>query len=162
MRYTNTIVPYIAMNVTAGTTPRVQINYTTYEQLKHNSVLWFCSCCGLTNYSRCLFSNNITTPNQYSALQSLPDSSNQTNSTDDGSPTFTTNPANTSNPDRANTKTKSKLKAMPISCNSVKSTAKVSQLQETINSTNPDILFLGRKEERPQCPWRWSSNSSEK
>ena len=36
----------------------VQINDTTYEQLKHNSVLWFCSCCGLPNYSRCLFSSN--------------------------------------------------------------------------------------------------------
>jgi exonuclease III len=29
-----------------------------------------------------------------------------------------------------------------LNCNSVKSTVKVSQLQATINSTNPDILFL--------------------
>ena len=54
----------------------VQINDTTYERLKHNSVLWFCSCCGLPNYSRCLFSSNITTSNKFSTLESLPDSSN--------------------------------------------------------------------------------------
>ena len=119
-----------------------QINDTTYEQLKHNSVLWFCSCCGLPNYSRCLFSSNITTSNQYSVLQSLPDSSNYTNSLDDQIPTFAPNPANASSSNRANTKTKSKLKAMLINCNSIKSTAKVSQLQATQNLTNPDIFFL--------------------
>ena len=35
----------------------------------------------------------------------------------------------------------SKLKAMLINCNSVKSTVKVSQKQAKTNSTNPDILF---------------------
>ena len=132
------------MNVTAGTTPRVQINDATYEQLKHNQCPMVLSCCGLSNYSRSLFSSNIITSNQYCgcALQSLPDSSDHTNSMGDQNQTFAPNQANTSTPNRANAKTKSKLKAMLINCNSVKSTVKVSQLQATINSTNPDILFL--------------------
>ena len=115
---------------------------TPHEQLKHNSVLWFCSCCGLPNYSRCLFSSNITTSNKFSTLESLPDSSNHTHSIQDQNPIFAPNPANTSNPDRANAQTTSKLKAMLINGNSVKSTLKVSELQATIHSTNPDILFL--------------------
>ena len=36
----------------------------------------------------------------------------------------------------------SRIKPMLINCNSVKSTANISQLQATLNSTNPDILFL--------------------
>ena len=32
----------------------MQMNDTSYEQLKSHSVLWFCSCCGLPNYSNCL------------------------------------------------------------------------------------------------------------
>ena len=120
----------------------VQINYTTYEQLKHNSVLWFCSCCRLPDYSRCLFSSNITTSNKFSTLESLPDSSNHTHSIHDQNPIFAPNPANTSTIDRANAKNKFKLKAVLTNGNSVKSTAKVSQLQATMHSTNPDILFL--------------------
>ena len=50
----------------------VQINDTTYEQLKYHSVLWFCSCCGLPNYSECLFASNINTSNLYTVLESLP------------------------------------------------------------------------------------------
>ena len=101
----------------------VQINDTTYEQLKHNSVLWFYSCCGFHNYSRCLFSN------KFSILEYLPGSSNHTHSIHDQNPIFAPNPAKTSTPDWANAKTKSKLKAMLINCNTVKSTVKVSQLQ---------------------------------
>jgi len=120
----------------------VQINDTTHEQLKHNSVLWFCSCCCLPNYSRCLFSSNITTSNKFSTLESLPHSSNHTHSIQHQNPTFAPNPANTSTPDLANAKIKCKLKTMLINCNSVKSTVKVYQLQATIHSPNPDILFL--------------------
>ena len=82
----------------------VQTNDTTYEQLKHNSILWFCSCCGLPNYSKCLFSSNVTTSNTFSTLESLPDSSKHTHSIHDQNPIFAPNPANTSTPDRANAK----------------------------------------------------------
>ena len=39
-------------------------------------------------------------------------------------------------------KTKSKLRAMLINCNSVKSNNKISQLQATIHATDPDIILL--------------------
>ena len=47
-----------------------------------------------------------------------------------------------STPDRKHVKTKSKLRAMLINCNSIKSNNKISQLQATINATNPDIILL--------------------
>ena len=55
---------------------------------------------------------------------------------------FAPNPANTSTPERKNVKTKSKLRAMLINCNSVKSNNKISQLQATIHATDPDIILL--------------------
>ena len=88
----------------------VQINDTTYGQLKYHSVLWFCSCCGLPNYSEYLFTSNINTPNPYSVLESTPNSSDYTNISDDANPTFAPNPANTSTPDRAKITSKPKLK----------------------------------------------------
>ena len=60
---------------------------------------WFCYCCGLPNYSRCLFSSNVTTSNKFSTLESLPDSSIYTLSIHDQNPIFAPNPANTSTPD---------------------------------------------------------------
>ena len=118
----------------------MHINDTSYEQLKSHSVLWFCSCCGLPNYSSCLFSSNISTSNQYSALDTSAGSRYYPH--DERNTTFAPNPANTSTPDRKHVKTKSKLRAMLINCNSIKSNNKISQLQATINATNPDIILL--------------------
>ena len=118
----------------------MHINDTSYEQLKSHSVLWFCSCCGLPNYSSCLFSSNISTSNQYSALDTSAGSRYYPH--DERNTTFAPNPANTSTPDRKHVKTKSKLMAMLINCNSIKSNNKISQLQATINATNPDTILL--------------------
>ena len=64
------------------------------------------------------------------------------NRSEEPSTTFAPNPANTSTPERKNVKTKSKLRAMLINCNSVKSNNKMSQLQATIHATNPDIGLI--------------------
>ena len=110
MRYMITTMPYSVINVTVSYhTACVQINDTTLEQLKYRSVLWFCSCCGLPNYSVYLFTSNINTPNPNSVLESLPHSSDYTNISDDTNPTFAPNPANTSTPDRAKITSKPKL-----------------------------------------------------
>ena len=66
----------------------VQINDNTYEQLKHRSVLWFCSCCRLPNYYECLFTSNINTSNHYTVFESLSDSSDYTDISDYTNPTF--------------------------------------------------------------------------
>ena len=121
----------------------MQRNDTSYEQLKSHSVLWFCSCCGLPNYSNCLFSSNISTSNPYSVLDTPADSRDQyPNMSDEPSTTFAPNPANTSTPERKNVTTKSKLRAMLINCNSVKSNNKIAQLQATIHATDRDIILL--------------------
>ena len=116
----------------------MHINDTS--QLKSHSVLWFCSCCGLPNYSSCLFSSNISTSNLYSALDNSAGSRYYPH--DERNTTFAPNPANTSTPGRKHVKTKSKLRAMLINCNGIKSNNKISQLQATKNATNPDIILL--------------------
>ena len=76
----------------------MQMNDTS--QLKSHSVLWFCSCCGLPNYSNCLFSSNISISNPYSVLDTPADSRDYPNMSEEPSTTFATNPANTSTPER--------------------------------------------------------------
>ena len=66
----------------------VQMNDTSYEQLKFHSVLWFCSCCGLPNCSNCLFSSNISTSNPYSVLDTPADSRDYPNMSEEPSTTF--------------------------------------------------------------------------
>ena len=102
----------------------MQMNDTSYEQLKSHSVLWFCSSCGLPNYSNCLFSSNISTSNPYSVLDTPADSRDYPNMSEQPSTTFAPNPANTSTPERNNVKTKSKLRAMLINCNSAATAVK--------------------------------------
>ena len=78
---------------------------TSYEQLKYHSVLWFCSCFGLPNYSNCLFPSNISNSNPYSVLDTPADSSRDNpNMSEEPSTTFAPNPANTSTPQRKNGK----------------------------------------------------------
>ena len=117
----------------------MQMNDTSYEQLKYHSVLWFCSCCGLPN---CLFSSNISTSNPYSVLDTPADNRDYPDMSEEPSTTFAPNPANTSTPERKHVKTKSKLRAMLINCNNVKSNNKISKLQATIHATYPDIILL--------------------
>ena len=81
-------------------TAYVQMDDTSYKQLKSHSVLWFCSCCGLPNYSNCLFSSNISTSNPYSVLDTPADSRDYPNMSEEPSTTFAPNPANTSTPER--------------------------------------------------------------
>ena len=88
------------------------------------------------------FSSNISTSNPYSVLDTPADSRDYSNMSEEPSTTFAPNPANTSTPERKNVKTKSKLRAMLINCNSVKSNNKISQLQATIHATDPDIILL--------------------
>ena len=118
----------------------MHINDTSYEQLKSHSVLWFCSCCGLPNYSSWLFSSNISTSNPYSVLDTPAGSRYYPH--DEPNTTFAPNPANTSTPNRKHVNTKYKLRVILINWNSIKSNNKISQLQATINATNPDIILL--------------------
>ena len=75
-------------------------------------------------------------------LNSLIDRTNTNNTSQTSDLTFGPNPQNTSTPERRKKTKRNTLNAILINTNSVKSITKIAQLKTTIQSNNPDIMFL--------------------
>ena len=75
-------------------------------------------------------------------LNSLIDRTNTNNTSQTSDLTFGSNPQNTSTPERSKKTKRNTLNAILFNTNSVKSITKIAQLKTTIQSNNPDIMFL--------------------
>ena len=113
----------------------------TYRDLQHRSVLWFCPSCGLTSYISSFHSlDSIDLTNSFSQLDTL--QAQPEDDFDTPVPLATSTPTKHPRSCKSNNRTKKVLQAIIINANSVKSNAKVAQLNTLISTHSPDAIFL--------------------
>ena len=88
---------------------------------------------------KCLRSNSST------GLPTTPPNTNTNDTSQTYDLTFVPNPQNISTPERSKKTKRNTLNAILINTNSIKSIIKTTQLKTTIQSNNPDIMFLVEK-----------------
>ena len=88
---------------------------------------------------KCLRSNSST------GLPTTPPNTNTNDTSQTYDLTFVPNPQNISTPERSKKTKWNTLNAILINTNSIKSIIKTTQLKTTIQSNNPDIMFLVEK-----------------